>query len=161
MITKRYFNSVVRLMITVVALAGCATKPGRIWQEVPVPPVDARADLGLEGYDAVAYFTDHRPVKGNAAYTTDWQGVTWQFASAEHRDLFAADPLRYEPQYGGYCAYAVSHGVTAHGDPNQWDVVDGRLFVNNNPLARKLWESHRARDIRTGDVNWPLIPKTK
>jgi YHS domain-containing protein len=161
MITKRFFISVAPLLVTVMALAGCATKPGKIWQETPVPPVDARADLGLEGYDPVAYFTDHHPVKGDAAYTTDWQGVTWRFASAEHRDLFAADPTRYEPQYGGYCAYAVSHGTTAHGDPNQWDVVDGRLFVNNNALARKFWEAHRSRDIRTGDVNWPLIPKTK
>jgi len=83
----------------------------------------------------VAYF--HRPstVKGSEAYTSQWQGVTWRFVSAEHRDLFAADPVHYAPQYGGYCAYAISHGTTAHGDPNQWAVVDDRLVVNNNPLG--------------------------
>jgi YHS domain-containing protein len=148
-----------RLLITALALVGCATKPGKIWQDTPVPSIDARAGLGLEGYDVVAYFTDHRPIKGSEAYTTEWQGATWQFASAEHRDLFAADPVHYAPQYGGYCAYAVSHGTTAHGDPDQWAVVDDRLFVNNNPIARKLWDSQRSRNIRVGDVDWPLIPK--
>ena len=159
MIFKRIVNRSMALLVTVLAVAGCATKPGKIWQDTPVAPIDARADLGLEGYDVVAYFTDHRPIKGSDAYTSQWQGVTWRFVSAEHRDLFAADPVHYAPQYGGYCAYAVSHGTTAHGDPNQWAVVDDRLFVNNNPLARKLWESHRSRNIRVGDVNWPLIPK--
>lgn len=159
MIIRRIVGYGTRLLVTTLALVGCATKPGQIWQDTPVPPIDTRAGLGLEGYDVVAYFTDHQPIKGSEAFTRQWQGVTWRFASAEHRDLFATDPLRYVPQYGGYCAYAVSHGTTAHGDPNQWAVVEDRLFVNNNPLARKLWESHRSRNIRTGDVNWPLIPK--
>lgn len=159
MIIRRIVGYGARLLVTTLALVGCATKPGQIWQDTPVPAIDAQAGLGLEGYDVVAYFTDHRPIKGSEAYTWQWEGVTWRFASAEHRDLFAVDPLRYVPQYGGYCAYAVSHGTTAHGDPNQWAVVEDRLFVNNNPLARKLWESHRSRNIRTGDVNWPLIPK--
>ena len=159
MILKKMLGYATRLMVTSMALVGCATKPGQIWQDTPVAPIDARAGLGLEGYDVVAYFTEHRPLKGSESYTSQWQGVTWRFTSAEHRDLFAANPAHYAPQYGGYCAYAVSHGTTAHGDPSQWAVVDDRLFVNNNPLARKLWESHRARNIRVGDVNWPLIPK--
>ena len=156
---KRTLSLAIWLLVTSLALLGCATKPGQIWQDTPVPPLDARAGLGLEGYDVVAYFTEHRPVKGSEAYTAQWQGVTWRFSSLQHRDLFAADPMHYAPQYGGYCAYAVSHGTTAHGDPDQWAVVDGRLFVNNNPFARKLWESDRSRNIRVGDVNWPLIPR--
>lgn len=83
----------------------------------------------------------------------------WKFASADHRDAFVADPMHYAPQYGGYCAFAVSQGTTAHGDPNQWAVVDQRLFVNNNVLAKKLWEADLSRNVRVGDVNWPLIPK--
>lgn len=70
-----------------------------------------------------------------------------------------ADPMHYPPQYGGYCAYAVSQGTTAHGDPHQWAIVDQRLFVNNNLLAKKLWDADRSRNVRVGDVNWPLIPK--
>jgi hypothetical protein len=141
-------------------VAGCAATPGKIWQDTPVPPIDARAGEGLEGYDVVAYFTDHQPVKGSDAYTSVWHSVTWKFASAEHRDTFVADPMRYAPQYGGYCAYAVSQGTTAHGDPHQWAIVDQRLFVNNNLLAKKLWDADRSRNVRVGDVNWPLIPKS-
>jgi len=158
-IAKRISAHATRLLVTVLALTGCATKPGQIWQDTPVPPIDARSGAGLEGYDVVAYFTDHRPLKGSEAHTAQWQGVTWSFTTEVHRQLFLANPMRYAPQYGGYCAYAVSHGTTAHGDPHQWAVVDDRLFVNNNPLARKLWESNRSRNIRVGDVNWPLIPK--
>lgn len=139
--------------------AGCAATPGKIWQDKPVPPIDARVGEGLEGYDVVAYFTDHQPVKGSDAYTSVWHSVTWKFASAEHRDAFVADPMHYAPQYGGYCAYAVSQGTTAHGDPHQWAIVDQRLFVNNNLLAKTLWEADRSRNVRVGDVNWPLIPK--
>jgi hypothetical protein len=159
MILTRLLGLRTGLLAMTLALAGCATHPGQIWQDTPVSPIDERAGLGLEGYDAVAYFTDHHPIQGRDVYTSEWQGATWRFTSKEHRDLFAADPSHYAPQYGGYCAYAVSHGTTAHGDPNQWAVVDGRLFVNNNPLARKLWEHDRSRNIRVGDVNWPLIPK--
>ena len=140
--------------------AGCAATPGKIWQDTAVPPIDARAGEGLEGYDVVAYFTDHKPAKGSDSYTSVWHSVTWKFASAEHRDAFVADPMRYAPQYGGCCAFAVSQGTTAHGDPNQWAIVDQRLFVNNNLLAKKLWEADRARNVRVGDVNWPLIPKS-
>ena len=148
-----------RLVINLLAVVGYATKPGQIWQGTSVSPIDARSGLGLEGYDVVSYFTAGRPEKGSPRYAVNWRGVKWLFASPEHRDRFVADPDRYAPQYGGYCAYGISHGVTAHGDPSQWAVVENRLFVNNNALARKLWVSHRSRNIHTGDVNWPLIPK--
>jgi hypothetical protein len=159
MMTQQRISTCLVALFLAVVVAGCATAPGKISLEAPVPAVDARVGEGLEGYDVVAYFTEHKPVKGSDEYTHTWQGVTWKFASAEHRDAFAADPMRYAPQYGGYCAYAVSLGTTAHGDPNQWAIVDGRLFVNNNPLAKKLWEANRSRNVRVGDVNWPLIPK--
>jgi hypothetical protein len=138
---------------------GCAATPGKIWQHTPVPPIDTRVGEGLEGYDVVADFTDHQPVRGSDSYTSVWHSVTWKFASAEHRDTFVADPMHYAPQYGGYCAFAVSQGTTAHGDPNQWAIVNQRLFVNTSVLAKKLWEADRSRNVRVGDVNWPLIPK--
>jgi hypothetical protein len=124
-----------------------------------VPAIDATHGVGLEGYDAVAYFLDHRPIRGSDAYTHSWNGVVWKFASAEHRDLFAADPAHYAPQYGGYCAYAVANHTTAHGSPKQWAVVNDRLFLNNNPLAKKLWDRDRPGHIRAGDQNWPQISK--
>jgi hypothetical protein len=146
------------LVSTLLAI-GCASNPANLSQEKAVPAIDASAGAGLAGYDAVAYFTDHKPVRGSDAYTRQWQGVTWKFGSAEHRDVFAADPERYAPQYGGYCAYAVANGTTAHGDPLQWAVVNERLFVNNNALAKLLWDRDRPGNIKAGDENWPLIPK--
>ncbi len=147
------------LLVAMLGVAGCAATPGRVLQTQAVPLIDAVGGVGLEGYDVVAYFTDHRPVLGSDAYTAVWRDASWKFASAEHRDRFAANPERYAPQYGGYCAYAVSHGTTAHGDPRQWAVVGERLFVNNNAFARSLWDQDRPGNIRAGDQNWPLIPK--
>src|SRR5215469_5303787 len=146
-------------LVSALLAVGCASNPGKLSHEKPVPAIDASAGVGLEGYDAVAYFTDHKPLRGSDAYTREWQGVTWKFASEEHRTAFAAEPERYVPQYGGYCAYAVAHGTTAHGDPLQWAVVNERLFVNNNALAKLLWDRDRPGNIEAGDENWPLIPK--
>jgi hypothetical protein len=147
------------LCIALACLAVCATRVARSADTGVVPAIDATHGVGLEGYDAVAYFLDHRPIRGSDAYTHSWNGVVWKFASAEHRDLFAADPAHYAPQYGGYCAYAVANRTTAHGSPKQWAVVNDRLFLNNNPLAKKLWERDRPGHIRAGDENWPQIPK--
>ena len=77
------------------------------------------------------------------------------FASAE----FMREPERYAPQYGGYCAYATAHGFIARGDPEQWAIVDHKLYVNNNEFAMALWDQDRAGHIIAADVNWPLIPK--
>ena len=147
------------LCIALVCLGGGITWPARAAETELVPAIDATHGVGLEGYDAVAYFLDHRPIRGSDAYTHSWNGVVWKFASAEHRDLFAADPAHYAPQYGGYCAYAVANRTTAHGSPKQWAVVNDRLYLNNNPLAKKLWDRDRPGHIRAGDQNWPQIPK--
>jgi hypothetical protein len=140
-------------------LMGCAATPGRVKQEKPVAVPEARAGLALEGYDAVAYFTDGAPLLGNAQFTQQWQGARWQFGNAAHRDAFAADPARYAPQYGNYCAFAVSRGTTAHGDPKLWAIVDNKLYLNNNSFAQQLWNEDRPGNISAGDQNWPLIPK--
>jgi hypothetical protein len=147
------------LCIALACLAVCSARPARSAEAAPVPAIDATHGVALEGYDAVAYFLDHRPIRGIDTYSHTWSGVVWKFASAEHRDLFAADPERYAPQYGGYCAFAVANRTTAHGSPKQWAVVNDRLFLNNNPLAKKLWDRDRPGHIRAGDQNWPQIPK--
>jgi len=147
------------LSIALACLAVCIARPARSAESAPVPAIDATHGVALEGYDAVAYFLDHRPIRGIDAYSHTWSGVVWKFASAEHRDLFAADPARYAPQYGGYCAFAVANRTTAHGSPKQWAVVNDRLFLNNNPLAKKLWDRDRPGHIQAGDQNWPQIPK--
>jgi hypothetical protein len=113
--------------------------------------------VAIEGYDPVAYFEDGKPVEGSKDFTFEWMEATWRFASAEHRDLFAADPEKYAPQYGGYCAYAVSQGSTAGIDPEAWSIVDGKLYLNYNQKIQKKWEADRDAFIEAADENWPKI----
>ena len=83
----------------------------------------------LKGYDPVAYFTDGKPVKGDARYAYDWDEGRYHFASARHRDMFAGNPERYAPQFGGYCTGSMSRGVRNEGDPEGWTIKDGKLYV--------------------------------
>jgi len=113
--------------------------------------------VAVGGYDPVAYFTQNKPVKGSADITTEYMGATWHFASADNRDAFVADPKRYAPQYGGYCAYAVSSGYTAKGDPQAWSVVDGKLYLNYSKGIRSRWEQDIPGHISKADGNWPAV----
>ncbi len=110
----------------------------------------------IRGYDPVAYFTEGEPVEGDSDFSHDWEGATWRFASAANRDVFAADPEKYAPQYGGYCAWAVSQGYTASTDPDAWKIVDGKLYLNNSLSIQKRWEQGGVAGlIVAGDGNWP------
>ncbi len=111
----------------------------------------------IDGYDAVAYFTEGKPVEGDDDFTYEWNGATWQFSSAANRDLFAADPEKYAPQYGGYCAYAVSQGYTASTDPDAWSVVDDKLYLNYSKSVQSKWDQDRAGYISDANENWPDI----
>lgn len=113
--------------------------------------------LAIYGFDPVAYFEDGGPAKGSGKWSHDWNGATWRFTSAAHRDLFVAEPERYAPQYGGYCAYAVSKGTTAKIDPNAWKIVDGKLYLNYNKSIQKDWEEDIPGRIAAADKNWPKI----
>jgi YHS domain-containing protein len=111
----------------------------------------------IEGYDPVAYFTEGRPVEGESGFAHDWVDATWYFATAENRDQFAADPDRYAPQYGGYCAWAVAHGYTAKIDPEAWKIVDGKLYLNYSKDVQAQWAEDIPGNIAKGDANWPKI----
>ncbi len=115
------------------------------------------SDLAVGGYDPVAYFSEGRPVEGSEAFELEHRGATWRFASATNRDAFRADPDRYAPQYGGYCAWAVSQGYRAKGDPAHWKVVDGRLYLNYNGDVQRRWEQDIPGNIRAADINWPGV----
>jgi YHS domain-containing protein len=125
----------------------------------PINPVNTAGGLALKGHDPVAYFTTGRPTPGTEAHTHRWQGATYRFASADHLERFKADPERYAPRYGGYCAYAMSLNRIADIDPARWAVVDGRLYLNNNRLAHALWSLDRGGHIESADRNWPAFPK--
>jgi YHS domain-containing protein len=113
--------------------------------------------VAIEGTDPVAYFTGGKPVPGSSEFEHEWMGATWRFASAEHRDRFAADPEKYAPQYGGYCAWAVSQGYTAKIDPAAWKIVDGKLYLNYSPAVQSQWQSDIPGNIAKADANWPAI----
>jgi YHS domain-containing protein len=140
-------------------LAACAATPGHVRQGKQVAEINNEHGLALKGYDPVAYFREGKPVVGDASIAHAWHGATYRFTSTANRDAFAADPERFAPQFGGYCAYAVSIGTTANGDPHQWAIVNDRLFLNNNALAMALWNRDRPGNIEAGDQNWPLISK--
>lgn len=114
-------------------------------------------DVAIEGYDAVAYFTAGKPVEGTKEHTVSYQDANWRFASAENRALFAADPEKYAPQYGGYCAFAVANGSKAGIDPESWKVVDGKLYLNYSKAIQKKWLEDVPGFIEKADANWAKL----
>ena len=121
------------------------------------PAVYADDGIAIDGSDPVAYFTEGRPVAGKADLTHDWMGVSWRFSSEENRAAFAANPEGYAPQYGGYCAYAVSEGYTASTVPEAWKIVDGKLYLNYSRRIQRRWERDIPGRIAAADANWPSV----
>jgi YHS domain-containing protein len=134
---------------------------------VALPAVSAEAadpinttlfgDVAIKGYDPVAYFADARPVKGSKDHELEWNGATWRFASEDHLAAFEAEPERYAPQYGGYCAWAVSQGYTANIDPEAWRIVEDRLYLNYSKEVQRTWETDIPGHIAAADANWPGV----
>jgi len=125
----------------------------------PVFAVNTKDGFALKGYDPVAYFTVGQPTKGVDQYTYRWHCVTYRFASADNLQRFKADPEKYVPQYGGYCAYAMSLDRIADIDPYRWAIMGGKLYLNNGYLAQDLWALNKSGNIASADQNWPLYPK--
>nr|WP_275668603.1 YHS domain-containing (seleno)protein [Hwanghaeella grinnelliae] len=111
----------------------------------------------INGYDPVAYFTEDKPVEGSSDHAYHWNGAEWHFASAENLETFKADPEKYAPQYGGYCAYAVSEGYTAKTEPDAWKIVDGKLYLNYNKDVQEKWAQDISGRIANADKNWPKV----
>lgn len=114
----------------------------------------------INGYDAVAYFTEGKPVIGLEKLAYEWRGETWHFASEKNLDLFKEAPEKYAPQYGGYCAFGMSRGYKAKTDPAAWTVVDGKLYLNYNTDVKSDWVKNQKEFIEKADKNWPTV-KTK
>ncbi|NIP18325.1 MAG: YHS domain-containing protein [Xanthomonadales bacterium] len=96
-----------------------------------------------------------KPVEGSSDHEYEWNGATWRFASADNLDAFKADPEKYAPQYGGYCAWAVAQGYTASTDPEAWEIVDGKLYLNYNDSVQAAWKKDIPGFIQKADTNWP------
>jgi len=111
----------------------------------------------IEGYDPVAYFTDNKPVKGDAKFTAQYEGATYWFASAEHAEAFKKDPKKYAPQYGAFCGYAVSIGKLRPVDPTIYQIEDGRLILQHTQEAYDLFNKDLKANTGKADKNWPGI----
>lgn len=147
-----------RLILPVIAVFALIAGPLSATSASAKDPVyQSFFGTAIDGTDPVAYFTEGRPVEGSSDYTHDWNGASWRFASAENRDKFAAEPERYAPQYGGYCAWAVSQGYTASTDPDAWKIVDGKLYLNYNKSVQAKWETDVPGHIASADGNWPAV----
>ncbi|MDQ2164015.1 MULTISPECIES: YHS domain-containing (seleno)protein [Vibrio] len=118
------------------------------------------SNKALSGYDTVAYFTRGEPIKGSSDFSTLYKNAQWYFSSKENLELFLNNPNQYAPQYGGYCAWAVSEkNDFAPGDPNQWAIVDGKLYLNYDKKIKTLWDANQAVHIQQADKNWPNLIK--
>jgi YHS domain-containing protein len=125
----------------------------------PIPAVNTERGLAVKGYDPVSYFTTGKPAPGLTQFSTTYKGASYRFSSAENRDRFVATPEKFVPQYGGYCALAISLNKIADIEPDQWAIVNDKLYLNNGFIAQSLWSLDKSGNIVRGDQNWPLIPK--
>lgn len=146
-------KSALLLLVTLVAGTSFADSPIR----------GAKAGVAIDGHDPVAYFTKTAAVKGIPEYSHEWAGAKWLFSSAEHRDLFAANPERYAPQYGGYCAYGVASGYISKkvGYEDAWSIHDGKLYMFPDRGAQSAWlRTGASSNVHWAARNWPKLKVT-
>lgn len=115
----------------------------------------------IDGYDPVAFFKEQKPMKGNKEFVYDWNGTKWYFSSQANLDEFKANPEKYAPQYGGYCAYGTADGHKAPIKVDTWTVVENKLYFNYNQDVKKLWNKNQKELILKADKNWPTVKKEK
>ncbi|HVU36891.1 MAG TPA: YHS domain-containing (seleno)protein [Opitutales bacterium] len=119
-----------------------------------------KAGVGLQGYDPVAFFTEKKPVKGHAGIVSRYNGVIYQFATVEDKKLFDENPAKYEPQFGGYCAYGVSRNKAVEIDVDAFQIVDGRLLLQYDKDIRDEFNKDTRGNLKQADKNWPdLVDK--
>jgi len=147
------------LVLTLTVLASIPVGVAGAAAREAVNPVNVTNGLGLKGYDPVAYFSAGEATPGRQQYAYRWKGAIYRFASADNRDRFKTDPDKYLPQYGGYCAYAMSLDRIADIDPARWAIVDGKLYLNNGRISQTLWSIDKAGHIASADRNWVVFPR--
>lgn len=120
-----------------------------------------KAGVAIQGYDPVAFFTDNKPVKGKPEFPAKHNGATYLFASKEHRDAFKADPAKYEPAFGGYCAYGVSRGKLVEIDVDAFQIVDGKLLLQYSKGVRDDFNKDAKGNLAKASTNWPGLVEKK
>jgi YHS domain-containing protein len=120
-----------------------------------------RHGLAIQGYDPVAFFTENKPLKGKPNFTSVRQGATYQFASAENKSLFDRDPAKYEPAFGGYCAYGVSRNKLVGVEVDAFQIVEGRLLLQYSKGVRTDFNKDTKGNLAKADQNWPGLVEKK
>lgn len=142
-------------------LAGAAAVPMASLLARPAqamtPRIYAENGIAIDGSDTVAFFDGKGPVPGSPLHAVDWNGATWHFASAANAETFRSNPEAYAPQYGGWCAWAVSRNYTAATVPQAWSIVDGKLYLNFSRSVRARWSLNKSANIARADANWPTV----
>jgi YHS domain-containing protein len=111
----------------------------------------------IKGYDPVAFFTDSKPVMGTDSLSYSWNGATWLFSSRQNLQRFKADPEKYAPQYGGYCAYGTSQGHKAPTEIDTWTILNDKLYFNYNQKVKQMWVKDQPGYIQKADKQWPEL----
>jgi hypothetical protein len=124
-----------------------------------LPAVAADPALAIKGYDPVAYFTVGKPTPGRPDIDLVWDEHRYQFASAENRARFKADPVRYAPQFSDYCAMALSKGELVEADPQNWTIAEGKLFIFGKPVGPELFRKDIASHTAKAESNRKLLPQ--
>lgn len=122
-----------------------------------MPMFFAPGGLAINGFDPVAYFTDAKPVPGRPDQAVMWKGAIWRFASQFSRELFESNPRAFAPQYGGYCAYALSIGETSITDPMAWAIHANQLFLTHDLPTRRFWLRDITGNITRANRHWPGV----
>ena len=115
----------------------------------------------IQGYDPVAFFTDSKPVKGKPEFPARYNGALYSFASKEHRDQFKADPAKYEPAFGGYCAFGVSKGKLVEIEVDAFQIVNGRLLLQYSKGVRDDFNKDTKGNLSKAEINWPVLVDKK
>jgi YHS domain-containing protein len=143
------------LKIFFIALAAASAPMTAAFADEPRIFVASTSQYAVSSYDPVADFTVGAPTRGSDQWVATYQGARYRFASQANRDAFVASPARYAPQYGGSCALAVSQGYVARWRPENWRIVNGRLYLNLDDGVQRRWERDIPGNISRGDANWP------
>ena len=120
-----------------------------------------KAGVAIQGYDPVAFFTDNKPVKGSTQFVSRHGGATYLFASKAHKELFDQEPTKYEPAFGGYCAYGVSRNKLVKIDVEAFQLVDGRLLLQYSKGVRDDFNEDKPGNLAKAEKNWPGLLEKK
>lgn len=121
----------------------------------------APAGKAIKGYDPVAFFKEAKPVKGSEKFEYKWKDASWYFSTAENLEAFKADPEKYAPQYGGYCAYGAAEGHKSPTLTETWTVLNDKLYFNYSTKVKEAWTKDQANLIKKADEKWPELKEQK